>query len=54
MFGEIIFVTVAMFLAAFVICIPFGFFIYAFEKDPKQPFGEAHGASHGMGPILAK
>ncbi|MBT3334886.1 MAG: hypothetical protein HN395_00780 [Methylococcales bacterium] len=54
MFGEIIFVTVAMFLVAFVICIPFGFFIYAFEKDPKQPFGEAHGASHGMGPILAK
>jgi len=43
MFGEIIFVTVAMFLVAFVICIPFGFFIYAFEKDPKQPFGEAHG-----------
>ncbi|MEO1905203.1 MAG: hypothetical protein ABGX39_06890 [Methylococcales bacterium] len=54
MFAEILFVTLVMFVVAVFICIPFGYFIYTFDKDPKQPFGEAHGASHGMGPILAK
>ncbi|MDP7537225.1 MAG: hypothetical protein QF470_05305 [Methylococcales bacterium] len=54
MFGEILFVTLVMFLVAVFIFMPFGFFIYTFDKDPKQPFGEAHDASHGMGSILAK
>lgn len=54
MTGEVIFVAFFMLVIAAIAFLPLGYFIMAFTKNSKQPFGKPHSASHGLTPFMAK